>query len=162
MKRVTLCGMLTALALVFNYIEAIVPMPVAIPGIKLGIANIVIVFALYKIGIKEAVVISALRIILAGSMFGNATGVIYSLSGAFLSIVIMIVLKKITDLHIVTISICGAIFHVLGQLLVAGVVVGFEVIYYYAFPVLAAAFIAGAVVGIISSILISRIPIDML
>lgn len=161
MKKVAVCGVLVALALIFSYIEVLVPMPIAIPGIKLGLANIVVLFSLYKLGIREATFVSIIRVVLSSLLFSGMAALIYGFVGATFALIIMSVLKKVTDLHIVTISILGALCHIIGQLIVAGAVIGFSVIAYYAVALLLVSFFTGMIIGIVAGVLVKRIPIDM-
>lgn len=143
-KKIAKIAVFTALALIFSYIEAIIPLNFGIPGVKLGIANIVTVTALYYFGVKEAAFISVIRVVIIGLLFGNVVSVIYSLSGAFLSLAVMILCKKL-KLSVIGVSALGGVFHNIGQLLAAAVLMNtFSVMYYY--PVL---FISGIVTGII-------------
>ena len=93
--NIAMCGVLTALAMIFSYIESIIPVPIPVPGIKLGVANIAVITILYTLGIKEAVIINILRISLTAMLFGNLNSFLFSIAGAVLSMVTMIVLKKI-------------------------------------------------------------------
>ena len=161
MKKIAVCGLMIALAMAFSYIESLIPVPFAVPGIKLGLANIVVVFSLYKLGIKEAISVSIIRVILVAFLFGSLSSMIYALSGAFFSIILMILLKKYSGLHIISVSVAGAIGHIGGQLLVAGMVVGYEPLLFYMAPLLVAAFITGVLVGALANLLVKRIPIDM-
>lgn len=161
MKKTAICGVMVALALIFSFIETLIPLPIGIPGVKLGLANLVVLFSLYKIGLKETFVISIARVALAGLLFSSMSSMLYALAGAILSLIIMVTLYSLTDLHIITISICGALGHILGQLLIAGYVVGYSVIAYYLVPLLISAFITGAIIGLLGNIVTERIPIDM-
>lgn len=143
-----LLGMLLALALLCSYIESLIPFSFGIPGIKLGLANIVTVVALYLVGIKEALLVSVARILLSGLLFGNMFAVVYSLAGGILSFLSMIFLKQVLKLNILSVSAAGGIFHNLGQLLVAALVVeNLHLLYYM--PVL---FFAGLITGILIGI----------
>ena len=159
MKKTVYCGVLVALALIFSYIEVLFPLPIAVPGIKLGLANIVILFALYRMGEGYAVSISIVRVILAGVLFSNMASVMYSLAGAIAALVAMYLAKRL-GLHVITVSIIGAILHILGQLLVAGMVTSFAAVSYYLPYLLVAALVTGTVIGALGSQLIDRIPID--
>ena len=160
MKKIAICGIMTTTALIFSFIETLIPLSFVIPGIKLGLANIVVIFSLYKLGTKEAILISLVRVMLAAFLFGSFSSMVYAVSGAVFSIVAMVLLKKMFKLHVITVSICGAISHIIGQLMVAGAVVGYEAVTIYLAPLLLAAFVTGAIVGVLGNILIGRIPID--
>ena len=104
-KKTAYLGIMLALALICSYVEALIPIPLGIPGIKLGLANIVIVFALYSMGIKEALLLSVMRVTISGFMFGNVVAIAYSLTGGLLSLLVMYLLKK-TEVPVV-IAECG-------------------------------------------------------
>lgn len=146
-KRISVIAVFTALALIFSYIEAIIPFNLGVPGVKLGIANIVVVCALYIFGVKEAAGISLIRVFVIGLLFGNAVSLIYSLSGAILSIAVMIICKRL-KLSVIGVSAMGGIFHNVGQLSAAALILNSSTVMYY-YPVL---FISGIVTGIIIGI----------
>ena len=122
-NKIAYWGVFLALALVCSYVESLIPISFGIPGVKLGLTNIVVILMLYTIGAKDAILISVLRIILAGFMFGNAFSIIYSLAGGILSFVVMLLLKNTGKLKILSISTAGGISHNVGQLIVAALVV---------------------------------------
>lgn len=145
-KRLTQCAMLTALALIFSYIEFLLPINIGLPGIKLGIANIVIVIAIYKLGAVSGLVINIARILLSALLFGNMFSAIYALCGGLLSLLVMILLQKTKWFSVIGVSMAGGVFHNVGQILVATVLVSSVKALYY-FPVL---LLAGLVTGIIN------------
>ena len=141
---------MAALALIFSYVEAIIPYNPGIPGIKLGIANVVTVVALYRYGWKDAAAVSVIRIIIAGLLFTGMFGMLYSLAGAVLSLAGMIILKKTDIFSVIGVSMAAGVLHNLGQLLVAAALIEDLRIFFY-FPVLLFSGIAaGILVGIIS------------
>ncbi len=152
-KKVAYCAILIALAMIFSYVEAVIPVNFGIPGIKLGVANIVVVVGLYIIKAREVFVISVIRIILVGILFGNVMSILYSLAGGILSLIVMLLMKKMKGFSIVGVSIAGGVSHNVGQLAVAiAVVENLKLIAYI--PVL---LIAGAITGFIIGILSSKI-----
>lgn len=151
-KRIAQIAVFTALALIFSYIEAIIPVSIPIPGVKLGITNIVIVTALYFFGIKEAVGISLIRVLLIGLLFGNVISLVYSFSGAVLSLAGMIICKKL-KLTIIGVSAIGGVLHNIGQLIAAVFVLRSAAIINY-YPVL---FVSGLLTGILIGIISYRI-----
>lgn len=158
-KSVALLGICAALAMVLSYVESLIPLSFAVPGIKLGLANIAIVFVLYKLGAKESVLVSALRIIWMAILFGNFMTLAYSVAGAVLSLTAMILLKRSERFSAVGVSVIGGILHNTGQILVAMLVMETAQIVYY-LPVLCISGIAaGVAVGVVSAILIKRIPL---
>lgn len=153
-KKVTLVAIFIALALVLSYVDSLISLPIAVPGIKLGIANIAIIYALYKFGIKEAVLVSILRIVLSSILFGNVVSLSYSIAGAVLSLSLMIILKRFTSFSIVTISIIGAIMHNTGQIIMAIILMGTEEIIYHLPVLIITGVISGIGVGILSAVVL--------
>lgn len=149
--------MFTALALIFSYVEALIPFSFGIPGVKLGLANLVIVIALYKIKFGEVLLLSVTRVVLAGFMFGNYFSIVYSLAGGLLSLAVMALLKKDGGFGVLGVSMAGGVSHNVGQLAVAMLVVEtFSVIYYL--PVLlAAGAITGFFIGLLSGQILQRL-----
>ena len=144
-RRVSYLGMFLALALVFSYMENLIPFFFGVPGMKLGLTNAVILLVLYTLGTRDAYIISVLRVLLAGFLFGNAFSIIYSLAGGLLSLTVMCILKRTGKLHLITISVCGGIFHNLGQIMVAVLVVENLYLFGY-FPFL---FLGGGLTGLL-------------
>ena len=150
-------GLMASLALIFSYIEAIIPYNPGIPGIKLGIANVVTVIALYKFGPKDAVAVSVIRIMIAGLLFNGLFGMLYSLAGASLSLIGMIILKKTGLFSVTGVSMAAGVLHNLGQLLMAAALIEDLRIFFY-FPVLMFSGIAaGILVGIISALVLKAL-----
>ena len=156
-KKTAYLGLFLALALICSYIESLIPFYFGIPGVKLGLTNIVVVMMLYCIGAKEALLISLLRIVLAGFMFGNMFSILYSLAGGILSFLIMYLLKRYTGLHVISISAAGGISHNIGQLFVAALVVENYNILYYASVLIIAGIITGIMIGIVAQEVILRL-----
>ncbi len=150
-------GVFVALALIFSYVETLIPIHFGIPGVKLGLANLIIVIALYKMKTRDVYMLSVTRAVLAGFLFGNLASILYSLSGGLLSLTVMILLKKSGKFSVMGISIAGGVFHNIGQLIIAMLVVEtFSVAYY--FPVLLiSGLITGAVIGIVANEMLKRL-----
>lgn len=157
MKKTVTLGMLTAIAMVFGYVESIIPLPVGIPGIKLGLANIIILFVIYRYGIREASLVSVARIVLSGLMFTGMWSILYGISGTTCAIMVMSLAKFRLKLSVITVSVLGAMAHISGQMVVAGLNVGFGPVAGYALYLLLASVIFGAIIGTISDILIRRV-----
>ena len=156
-NKVAYFGVFTALALIFSYVESLIPIHFGIPGVKLGLANLIIVIALYKMSIKETYILSIARIVLAGFMFGNLFAILYSLAGGMLSLTIMCVLKRVGKFSVLGISIAGGVFHNVGQLIMAAFVLESISIGYY-FPVLLiSGLVTGFVIGFISNEMMKRL-----
>lgn len=155
--KVAYFGVFTALAIIFSYVESLIPIHIGIPGVKLGLANLIIVIALYKMSVKEAYILSVVRIILAGFMFGNLFAILYSLAGGMLSLTIMSILKKTDQFSVYGISIAGGVFHNIGQLVMAIIVLESVSIGYY-FPVLLiSGLVTGFVIGVVSNGMMKRL-----
>lgn len=155
-KNFASLGVLLALALVLSYVESFIPFPVGIPGLKLGLANIVTVILLFRYGKKEAFLITAARVFLAGFLFGNFFSIFYSLAGALLSLAVMILMKKTGKFKVVSVSAAGGVFHNIGQLAIAVFLVGTTQIFYYLPILLIAGLITGVAVGLISQEILIR------
>ena len=161
-KRAALMGMCIALALVLGWLESLVPVVPPVSGIKLGLANLVSIFLLYRMGYKEASIVTLLRVLLAGILFGNFSMILYSLSGAFLSILLMSILKATTKFSLVPVSIAGGIAHNLGQLIVAVIIVENGVLFYYLPVLILAGAISGALIGLLGAFLVKHIPDNLI
>ncbi|MCI9082969.1 MAG: Gx transporter family protein [Lachnospiraceae bacterium] len=153
-KKTAYMGMLTALAFVFSYIESLLPIHLGVPGIKLGLANLVVMVALYTMSIKAAFTLSIVRIILTAFTFGNLSAVIYSFAGGMLSLAIMILAKKLDFFSVTGVSVLGGVFHNLGQIIAAVFVAETVSLLYYLPVLILSGTVAGVFIGIISSILI--------
>ena len=160
-KKTAYLGVMLALALICSYVEVLIPIPIGIPGIKLGLANIVIVFALYSMGIKEALVLSIMRVTISGFMFGNVIAIAYSLAGGLLSLLVMYFLKKTDKLSCISISIAGGIFHNIGQMIIATILVDNYYVLYYVPVLMIAGFITGACIGVVAQEVFLRIGKQM-
>lgn len=151
-----LFGMMVALAFTFSYLESLIPFNFGIPGVKLGLANLVVVVALYTMKPAEAFSIAVIRIFLAGLTFGNAYSIAYSLCGGILSFAVMLLMKK-TKLSIVGVSMMGGISHNIGQIIVAAIVMETARIAYYLPVLLVAGLATGLLLGIVSKLIVSRV-----
>ena len=156
-NKIAYWGVFLALALVCSYVESLIPISFGIPGVKLGLTNIVVILMLYTIGAKDAILISVLRIILAGFMFGNAFSILYSLAGGILSFVVMLLLKNTGKLKILSISTAGGISHNVGQLIVAALVVENYNILFYVPVLIIAGIITGFLIGLLAGEIVLRI-----
>lgn len=157
-RRLALSAMFAALALIFSYVEAIIPFSIGIPGIKLGIANLVIIIALYEMNFRYAFTINVVRILVAGLLFNGFFGAVYSLAGGILSIILMWALKQIGHFSMIGVSMAGGLAHNLGQLSVAALIVSNFKMFLY-FPVLMfSGIITGILIGIVAYIVDSKVP----
>lgn len=157
-KKVALLGVLTSVALVLSYLESILP-PIwaAVPGIKVGLPNVVIIFLLYRYGVKEAAIVSFIRIFIVSLLFGNVMSMAYSFAGAFLSIVLMAICKKIKVFSTVGTSIVGGVAHNAGQILVAIFLFDTVQIGYYMIILAITGTIAGVFIGIAGALLLKKL-----
>ena len=149
-QKVSYCAVFTALAMIFSYVEAILPINFGIPGMKLGLANLVIVTGLYYMSEKNVFLISLTRILLMGLLFGNGMSLLYSLTGGILSYIIMVTLKKKSSLSVFAVSVSGGVFHNIGQLAAAAFAVSNIHIFYYLSALLIAGVVTGSLIGIVS------------
>jgi heptaprenyl diphosphate synthase len=153
-----MCALLAALALIFSYIEVLIPFNPGIPGIKLGIANLVIIVALYYLGPKYALTVNLVRILIAGLLFNGMFGALYSLSGGLLSWLVMVLLQKTRLFSVTGVSMAGGVAHNLGQLLTAAFIVSNIKVFIY-FPVLIfSGMICGTLIGILSYFILKKLP----
>jgi len=153
-KKVALYGMFVALAFIFSYIEVLIPFSIGIPGVKLGLANIVVLTALYSMGTKESFIISCIRIVLVGFTFGGMFSLLYSLAGGLLSWFVMSLCKKVNLFSIVGVSIAGGIAHNIGQIVVASLILENVSLGYYLPVLLIAGTITGVLIGILGASLL--------
>ena len=156
-QKAALYGILIALAMVMSFVETLIPIPMPVPGMKLGLANLVTITGLWLVGIPGTICITILRVVLVGFSFGNLYSMIYGLSGACFSLLVMTAAKKFHWFSQVGISILGGVFHNIGQLLFAAFVVQTAGVFSYLPVLLAAGSAAGAVIGILGGILTERL-----
>lgn len=153
-KKIALFGMLVALAFIFSYIEHLIPLPLP-TGVKLGAANIVVLTALYAMGVKEALAVSMVRIVLSGFAFGIST-VPYSLAGGLLSLLVMSLLKRSKRFGMAGVSVAGSVCHNIGQTLVAMVLLGSNTAFYFP-TLLLSGIIAGVLIGVVSAMVLQKL-----
>lgn len=156
-KRLVLLAMLTAVAMILSYVESLLP-SVGIPGVKMGLANIAVIFALFRFGWKEAAALSLVRVVLVSLLFGSVGAMLYSLAGAVLSLAVMALLRRIDRFSTVGVGVAGGVAHNAGQILMAMLILQTKQLLGY-LPVLAVSGIAGGVLtGLTAALLIRRIP----
>ena len=158
-KRLALLGILASLAIVLSYLEALIPPLVAIPGVKIGLANIAVMLALYKLGMKEAAIISVVRNIVIFLLFGGLIALLYSLAGAILSLAVMYLLKRFTPLSEIGVSVAGGVSHNLAQITVAIFTFSTPSLVLYLPVLLISGTLAGIIIGLCSGIIINKITI---
>ncbi|OUQ21496.1 heptaprenyl diphosphate synthase [Lachnoclostridium sp. An14] len=150
-------GMLIALAFVFSYIEAMIPIPFLVPGIKLGLANLVTMVGLYTVGPVGTAVVGVLRVVLVGFTFGNVFSMWYALSGCILSLICMILLKRCRRFGILGVSVAGGVAHNIGQLCMAAFVVESGSVFAYLPALLVAGVVAGSIIGLLGGLVVERV-----
>ena len=149
-RKVAQYGLFAALAILMGYVEMLIPLPLLVPGMKLGLANVVIVVVLYYMNAKSAFFISFVRILLSGLLFQGFAGLLYSLAGALLSFAVMTLLKKTGKCSIVGVSIAGGVFHNVGQIIVAALVVENMKMAYYLPFLLVSGVVTGCLIGVVA------------
>ena len=159
-KKIAAMGLLVALAMVLSWVEQLVPLSVQVPGVKLGLANLAVIFALYRLGARASWTVSLLRVALVSITFGNAYSLWYSLAGAVLSLLVMGLLRKTGKFSLLGVSVAGAVSHNLGQIAVAAAVLGAASMAYYLPVLLVSGTAAGVCVGAVAAILVRRIQIQ--
>ena len=160
-RKLAWMGLLASLAIIFGYVEMLFPVFVSIPGIKLGLANLVTVFLLYTCTYKEAGIVSVIRIVVIGFLFGNLFSILFSLVGAGLSLACMTIAKKYKDFSVIGVSILGGITHNLGQIVIAALVVENVNLFYYLPALMIAGLVTGLLIGIVTGEILKRASIKI-
>ena len=150
--------MLTALAMIFSYVEALIPVSFGIPGIKLGLANLVVLTGLYYLRPGEVLAVSVSRILLMGFLFGSGMSIVYSLAGGLLSFIVMLLLVKADQFSRIGVSAAGAVCHNIGQLMVAGLVLKTAALVYYLPALMIAGLVTGIAMGFLSNRVMALLP----
>ena len=157
-KRIALLGLCTAVAMVLAYAELLLPpLFTAVPGIKLGLPNIAIIFVLYRVGAKDAALVSLVRMTAISMLFGTPVTFLYSLAGGVLSLVAMILLKQTKLFSTVGVSVVGGVLHNVGQILMAMLLLGTAELGYYLIVLAVTGTVSGILVGIASGLAVKRI-----
>ena len=149
-KKIPYYGLFAALAILMGYVEMMFPMPIPIPGVKLGLANVVVIIMMYFMDVKGAFFISLIRVFLSGLLFAGFAGLLYSLAGAMLSFAVMALLKKTGKFSIIGVSLAGGVFHNVGQVAVAAMVVENVKMAYYLPFLSVSGVVTGIVIGIVA------------
>ena len=156
-KKMVTISALISVAMILSYVESMIPAFVAVPGVKMGLSNIATLFALYALGWQYAICVSVVRILLSVLLFGNVFALIYSISGAAVALVLMILLKKLNTFSTIGVSVAGGVGHNAGQIIAACIIMKTSAISLYFIPLLISGTIAGVLIGIVSGILVERI-----
>ena len=158
-KKIATSALMIALAMILSFVESQIPSFFPIPGIQLGLANIAVIFALYRLSIKDAIVVSLIRVVVVSTLFGTSLTLAYSLSGAVLSLLIMVLLKKSDRFSIVGVSVAGGISHNIGQIIMAIILMHNSVISYYLPFLIISGIVTGVVIGLVSAKIVERVKI---
>ena len=158
-RKIATLALAIALAMILSFVESQIPAFVAIPGVKVGLANIAVVFVLYKLGWKEAVLISLVRVFMVSVLFGTAVSLFYSVAGAVLSLTGMVPLKRTGLFSTVAVSVTGGVLHNVGQILMACLLLETNVIVYYLPFLILSGVIAGVVIGVVAAIMVKRVQV---
>ena len=149
-KKIPYYGLFAALAILMGYVEMMIPVPVPIPGVKLGLANVIIIIMMYFMDVKSAFFVSLIRVLLSGLLFAGFAGLLYSLAGAMCSFLVMALLKKTDRFSIIGVSLAGGVFHNVGQIIVAALAVENVKMAYYLPFLLVSGVVTGIVIGIVA------------
>lgn len=147
-QRIAICGMLLAVMLVLGYVESILPSFSAVPGIKLGLSNGVLIFAVYMLDIPSAYILMILKVFLSGFLFGNPSTMMYAGAGGALSLTGMVLLSRVQGLHSVTVSMVGGVLHNVGQIALAMLILQTDSLLYYMAILMLAGLACGALTGV--------------
>ncbi len=154
-KRVTFLGLAVSLALILSYVESLLPpLWAAVPGIKMGLANIVVVWLIYRFSWREAAAVSLVRVLLASMLFGTPMTMIYSVTGASISLALMALLHRVDRFSTIGVSVAGGVAHNFGQILMAMIILQTEQIGYYMLILTVTGTVAGVCVGIAGALLL--------
>ena len=156
-KKIAVFALCIALAFTLSFLETLIPINIGVPGVKIGLANLVVVAALYQLDKKEAFAISMIRILISGLIFSGAFSLLYSFTGGILSFVVMLLAMKSKKISILGVSVLGGAVHNIGQIIVAAIVMHTARIVYYLPVLLLSGTLAGVLVGIVSKIVVERL-----
>ena len=156
-RKMTLLSAIIAVAMILSYVESLIPAFVAIPGVKMGFSNIATVFTLYTLGWPYAICVSVVRVLLSTLLFGNAAALIYSLFGAALALISMILVHRTNIFSAIGVSVVGALAHNAGQILAVCLVMNNSALAYYIFPLIISGTISGIIIGVIAGMLTERL-----
>ena len=158
-RQLAYLGLCTAVALILAYVEVLLPpLFTAVPGIKLGLPNIAIIFVLYRYGVRHAAAVSFVRMAVVAMLFGNPMTFVYSLAGAALSLLVMALLRRLDFLSVVGVSVAGGVFHNVGQILMAMLLLGTAELGYYLIVLAITGTVSGIFVGLCGGLAVRRIP----
>ena len=155
-QRVAMCGMLLALMLVLGFVESQIPVAVGIPGIKLGLSNGVLIFAVYMLGVPASYLLMAMKVLLSGMLFGSPSAMMYAFAGGLLSLTVMCLLSRMPGLSPIVVSMVGGLSHNVGQVALAMIVLGTPKLMYYMAILMVVGLITGSATGVAANGIIRR------
>ena len=158
-QRIALCGLLIAMMLVLGFVESRIPINAGIPGIKLGLANGVLIFAVYMLDIPTAWLLMVLKVTLSGLLFGGFNTIMYALAGGVLSMLTMTLLSRIKGMHPVTVSMAGGVMHNVGQVALAMILLHTRQLLYYMAILILVGLACGALTGIVASSVMKHLKV---
>jgi heptaprenyl diphosphate synthase len=159
-SKMTFLGLFTAVAMILSFVETLLPpLTTALPGIKMGLPNIAIIFVLYRYGVRHAAAVSFVRMAVVAMLFGNPMTFVYSLAGAVLSLLVMALLRRLDFLSIVGVSVAGGVFHNVGQILMAMLLLNTAELGYYLIVLAVTGTVSGVFVGLCGALAVKRIPV---
>ena len=150
-RRVALCGLLIAMMLVLGFVESRIPINAGIPGIKLGLSNGVLIFAVYMLDIPTAWMLMAFKVVLSGLLFGGFNTIMYALAGGVLSMIAMSLLSRVKGMHPITVSMAGGVMHNIGQVALAMIILQTPQLLYYMAVLMLVGLACGALTGVVAS-----------
>lgn len=156
-RRIAALSLTVAFALMLSYIESLLPAFVPIPGVKIGLANVAVVFVMFTLGAADALTVSLIRVLLVSMLFGSPVSAFYSILGAVFSFAAMLAASKISAFSLIGISVAGGVFHNVGQIIAAAAVLGGVEVLAYLPVLIASGTVAGVAVGAVSSLIILKL-----
>ncbi|HIU76078.1 MAG TPA: Gx transporter family protein [Candidatus Pelethocola excrementipullorum] len=156
-RKIAYLGLFSGAAILLGYVESLIPIFAAVPGMKLGLANLAILLVLYQYGLREAVAVQVVRILVIGFLFGNLFSIVFSMAGGMLSLLVMWILKRTGGFSLIGVSVAGGLAHNIGQICMAALVVENFQIFYYLPILMVSGVITGVLIGILSGEIRKRI-----
>ena len=156
-RKIAYLGLFSGAAILLGYVESLIPIFTAVPGMKLGLANLAILLVLYQYGLREAVAVQVVRILVIGFLFGNLFSIVFSMAGGMLSLLVMWILKRTGGFSLIGVSVAGGLAHNIGQICMAALVVENFQIFYYLPILMVSGVITGVLIGILSGEIRKRI-----
>ena len=155
-ERIAVCGMLLALMLVLGFVESRLPVATGVPGIKLGLSNGVLIFAVYMLNVPAAYLLMGLKVLLSGMLFGSPSAMMYAFAGGLLSLTVMVLLSRVKDVSPVVVSMVGGLSHNVGQVLLAMFILNTPKLIYYMAILMVVGLVTGLATGLAANGIISR------